>query len=69
MRTMILRVSLMNNSKINIEELNDEEKWLLNTMVKQMDVLVDQMGIYPVYDVSYSNAWFNLKEKLGLDDL
>ena len=57
------------NNKINIEELNDEEKWLVETMIKQMDSLVNQMGIYPVYDVSYSNAWFNLKEKLGLGDL
>ena len=57
------------NNKINIEELNDEEKWLIETMVRQMDVLVNQMCIYPVYDVSYCNAWFDLKEKLGLGDL
>lgn len=57
------------NNKINIEELTDEEKWLLDTMVKQMDVLVNQMYYYPVYEQQYSNAWFNLKEKLGLGDI
>lgn len=56
----------MTNSKINIEELSSEEKWLLDTMVKQMDVLLDQMHSYPVYEQQYSNIWFNLKEKLGL---
>ena len=59
----------MNNSRINIEELNDEEKWLLDTMIKQMDVLVDQMHSYPMYEQQYSNIWFNLKEKLGLGDI
>lgn len=59
----------MNNNKINIEELSDEEKWLLDTMVRQMDVLVNQMYFYPVYKQQYSNTWFNLKEKLGLGDI
>lgn len=59
----------MNNNKINIEELSDEEKWLLDTMVRQMDVLVNQMYFYPMYEQQYSNIWFNLKEKLGLGDI
>lgn len=54
---------------INLEELSDEEKWLLDTMVRQMDVLVNQMYFYPVYEQSYPNIWFNLKEKLGLGNI
>ena len=55
--------------KIDIEKLSDEERWLIETMVFQMDLLVSQMYRYPVYDQSYSNTWFNLKEKLGLGDI
>ena len=54
---------------INLEELTDEERWLIEVMVQQMNVLVEHMCYDPVYDTSYSNAWFNLKEKLGLGDI
>lgn len=57
------------DKQIDIEKLSDEEKWLLDTMVRQMDVLVNQMFFYPVYEQIYSNIWFNLKEKLGLGDI
>ena len=57
------------DKQIDIEKLSDEERWLIETMVFQMDLLVSQMYRYPVYDQSYSNAWFNLKEKLGLGDI
>lgn len=57
------------DKQINIEELTEEEKWLVETMVFQMDLLVSQMYNYPVYERGYSNIWFNLKEKLGLGDI
>ena len=57
------------DKQIDIEKLSDEERWLIETMVFQMDLLVSQMYRYPVYDQSYSNTWFNLKEKLGLGDI
>ena len=57
------------DKQIDIEKLSEEERWLIETMVFQMDLLVSQMCECPVYDQSYSTAWFNLKEKLGLGDI
>ena len=48
--------------KINLEELTETELWLVETMVRQMNIVVDQ-------EQWLSNDWFNLKEKLGLGDI
>lgn len=53
---------------LKIEELTDEEKWLIETMVFQMDLLVSQMEKNPIYE-NYSNDWFYLKEKLGVENI
>ena len=55
--------------KINLEELTDVEYWLVETMVKQMNLTVDQLYKNPFYEQWLSNDWFTLKEKLGLEDI
>jgi hypothetical protein len=55
--------------KINLEELNETELWLVETMVRQMNLVVDQLYKNPLYEQWLSNDWFNLKEKLGLSDI
>lgn len=55
--------------KINLEELTDVEYWLVETMVKQMNLTVDQLYKNPFYEQWLSNDWFALKEKLGLEDI
>ena len=55
--------------KINLEELNETELWLVETMVRQMNIVVDQLYKNPLYEQWLSNDWVNLKEKLGLGDI
>lgn len=55
--------------KINLEELTDIEYWLVETMVKQMNLTIDQLYKNPLYEQWLSNDWFALKEKLGLEDI
>jgi hypothetical protein len=57
------------NMEINLEELNETELWLVETMVRQMNLVVDQLYKNPLYEQWLSNDWFNLKEKLGLSDI
>ena len=55
--------------KINLEELNETELWLVETMVRQMNLVVDQLYKNPLYEQWLSNDWFCLKEKLGLENI